>query len=483
MSRVQPISVLFLLFAIANSHYFVNAQNEQPKYEVPNLDQLKNLNESIRPSIVQFFYDGDNFGCGVIVSPEGHVVVGASAAAVLDNKLLELRLADGRQVRGEALGWSYEFGGLIKITDPGPWPFVTVADQVKVCEYCLAMGYSRNHEWDDDHVPKTGLGLVDKKYKNQWFTTSFKSDFGAHPVFNMNGELIGLQRVSSGGYGIFSCGESFKENWTDLLAGLNIDRERLQEGTKAPMIVGDLPEKIGVDSLAKIKAAVVMIGDAGKKPFFSGVIVPNGYVITCAHHNELPGDTLQITLADGRTAAVVVLGTNRITDICLLKIKDQGEWPFVELGHSSRLLPGTAAILVGYPIKNNQKELVFNTQLVERPDGGVELRDSFSTFLSLECNDEDVLLNLKGASGGGVFDTDGKVIGIVSSCGGSKTTEGIFSGSIDASRVELFRRNWLDLCDDIGVEMVDNEIEKSILPEIAKLTSELEAYYSERTKR
>lgn len=483
MFSVPFASALFVLFAIANSHSFVNAQSEQRKHEVPSLDQLKNHVESIRPSIVLFRYDGYHFGCGVIVSPEGHIAVSGSVAAVLDNKLLELRLVDGRQVRGEALGWSSEFGvGMIKITDPGVWKFVTVADQVKVGEYCLAMGYSRNHE-GDDHVPKTGLGLVDKQYKNQWFTTSHKSDFDGHPVFNMNGELLGLQTSSDGTYGTFSCGKSIKENWTGLMAGLNIDRKRLQEGTKPRMNMGDLPEKIGDDSLAKIKAAAVMIGDAGKKPVFSGVIVPNGYVITCAHHYRLPGEKLQITLADGRTAAAVVLGTNRKTDICLLKIKDEGEWPFVELGYSSRLLPGMSAILVGYPIKNEQKALVFNSQLVEKPDGGLERRDSFSTSLFLECNDKDVVINLKGASGGGVFDTDGKVVGIVSSTSSSTTFEGVFHGTIAVSRVELFHKNWLDLCNDTGVEVAAKEVEKSIVPELTKLASELEAYYIERTNR
>jgi hypothetical protein len=51
-----------------------------PPSELPALSQCKELVESALPTIVQFSYDGFgkgqlHFGCGVIVSPEGHVVV------------------------------------------------------------------------------------------------------------------------------------------------------------------------------------------------------------------------------------------------------------------------------------------------------------------------------------------------------------------------------------------------------------------------
>ena len=42
--------------------------------------------DSALHTIVQFSYDGLHFGCGVIISPEGHVVVSGPVAAVLDNR-------------------------------------------------------------------------------------------------------------------------------------------------------------------------------------------------------------------------------------------------------------------------------------------------------------------------------------------------------------------------------------------------------------
>jgi len=62
----------------------------------------------VSPAIVRFSYGKKpryHFGCGVIVSPEGHIAVSGPVQAVIDNELLELRLTDGRIVKGEALGW------------------------------------------------------------------------------------------------------------------------------------------------------------------------------------------------------------------------------------------------------------------------------------------------------------------------------------------------------------------------------------------
>jgi S1-C subfamily serine protease len=91
-----------------------------PQPEVPTVAQCNDVIQSALPSIVQLNYqdrDGKRhcYGCGVIVSPEGHVVASGMVGAVLDNVRLNLRLTDGRQVTGETLGWSNEFNiGMFK---------------------------------------------------------------------------------------------------------------------------------------------------------------------------------------------------------------------------------------------------------------------------------------------------------------------------------------------------------------------------------
>ena len=473
------LSVFFL--AVSNAPNFAMIQQDQSQPELPTLDQVKKQIESTLPAIVQFSYDGFSFGCGVIVSSEGHIAVCGPVGAVLDNKLLELRLTDGRQVRGQALGWSSEFGaGMLKITEPGEWKFVKIGDQVRVGEICLALGYPRNRDDEDENLPQTRLGLVKQVYNDQWFDTSYQSDFSAHPVFNMNGELLGLQSHSDGTYSTFSNGRPIQDHWNELVSGLNIDRKRLFEETKPPLNFAELPGKISDDALARVKAATVQIGDAGKKPVFSGVIVPGGYVITCAHHGRLPGEQLEITLADGRSVDAIVRGTNRLTDICLLKITDPGEWPFVNLGYTSLLPPGKSAVVIGYPIKDDQKPLVLDLRVIETPRGGLKRRDSLSATFFLECNNEEVITNLKGASGGGVFDAAGNVVGVLSSTNSQWSHEGIFHGEIWNARVELIHKNWAKLADDSAVEVVDKEVQKSTLPGLTKLMSELAVFRQQR---
>ena len=469
-----------LLLILSSTSHGLSTLAAQPT-DTPTLAQCKELVEATLPTIVQFSYDGFgngplHFGCGVIVSPEGHVAVSGPVAAVLDNKLLELRLTDGRRVRGEALGWSSESGfGMLKITEPETWKFVKIADQVRAGEICLALGYPRNHIDKADNLPRSRLGLVKQAYQNQWFETSYQSDFNSHPVFNMNGELLGLETNSDWVYSTHTSGKQIHDRWKDLVSGLNVDRKSLFEDIKPPQNFAELPGAISPEALAKAKAASVQIGAPGKKPLFSGVVVPDGYVITCAHHGRLPGEHLQITLSDGRSAKAIVRGTNRRTDTCLLKITEPGEWPFVNLGYSSLLSPGASAVVIGYPIKNEQRPLVLDLQVIETPNGGLKHRDSLSDKIFLECNDEAVVSNLPGSSGGGVFDTAGNVVGVLSSTSAGKSHDGIFNGDIWNARVELFHKNWAILNSDTEVEVVDKQVQEKASQGLATLMSELNA--------
>jgi S1-C subfamily serine protease len=458
--------LLVVLLVFANVALSLPASAAPPS-ELPTLSQCKELIESAIPTIVQFSYDGWRHGCGVIVSPEGHVVVNGPVAAVLDNRLLELRLSDGRQVTGEALGWSSEFKfGVLKITEPGKWPVVKLSEQIRAGEVCLALGYPSNHD-GKNHRPENRLALVTRVSTDVWFTSSHRSEFSAHPVFNMHGELLGLGVY---GYGpphndtIHNSASVIKNHWKELAEGRNLDRKRLLDEIRPPEKFGKAAGKMSDETLAKIKAAIVQTGKAGEKPTGSGVIIPDGYVITCAHHRRLPGATVMVTIADGRTAKAAMLGTNWLTDVSVLKITDEGEWPFVNLGYSQLLAPESPVVVIGYPMTNNQKPLVLGSRLIERPTGNLKRRDNWSDSMYCACDDKEIFNNLGGASGGGVFDTSGNVIGVLLGRAGEE---------IHIARVELFHKNWAELVATNTVQEIDSALLKRLSPGLTKLTSDL----------
>src|SRR5262245_3432965 len=103
--------------------------------------------EKVGPAIVRFGYGAERplqFGCGVIVSAEGHIAISGPVHAVIDDALLQLTLADGRRVSGKALGWSGEFRmGVLQIAEPGPWPYVETREAAKAGELCTALAFPR----------------------------------------------------------------------------------------------------------------------------------------------------------------------------------------------------------------------------------------------------------------------------------------------------------------------------------------------------
>ena len=259
-----------------------------------------------------------------------------------------------------------------------------------------------------------------------------------------------------------------QQQWNELAGGLDLDRRRLLEQTKPLVEWETLPEKMSNETLDKIKAASVQIGEIGEKPSFSGVIVPNGYVITCAHHHRLPGTKLNVLLADGRSVNAIVLNANWLVDISVLKITDEEACPCVDLGYSSRLSPGESVLTVGYPHRNDQKAIVLETRLIEPPKGSIKFRESWGNKFNTDAKDEEVAKGLSGLSGGGVFDSAGNVIGIHQ----SRVSAGA-GFMLRFARVELFHKNWAELVIPTKVEEIDPELFKNVSPSLNKLMSEL----------
>ena len=81
----------------------------------------------------------------------------------------------------------------------------------------------------------------------------------------------------------------------------------------------------------------------------SGFVVDRrGYVLT-NHHVVAGAEEIKVTLADGRTFRASLVGSDRYTDLALLRIDGQN-LPMLRLGNSARLLPGQTVIAIGSPL-------------------------------------------------------------------------------------------------------------------------------------
>lgn len=138
---------------------------------------------------------------------------------------------------------------------------------------------------------------------------------------------------------------------------------------------------------------------------FSAVVVsPDGYLLTVAHATR-PGSLYKVTFPNGKEALAKALGrivTNPNTvqpDIAMMKLEDDGPWPYAEMGWSSTLDTGQFCFGISYP-----ESLQLSTPFV-RYGTIVHTLDEWG-FLGSTCVME------TGDSGGPLFDVLGRVIAL-----------------------------------------------------------------------
>jgi serine protease Do len=133
----------------------------------------------------------------------------------------------------------------------------------------------------------------------------------------------------------------------------------------------------------------------------SGFIVsPDGLIFTNAHVVE-GAKTVTVTLADHREFEAKVLGSDKSSDIAILKVDAKG-LPAVRLGNSEQLQVGDYVLAIGAPFGLEETATAGIVSATERSLPG----GSYVPFIQT-----DAAVN-PGNSGGPLFDSSGAVVGI-----------------------------------------------------------------------
>lgn len=140
----------------------------------------------------------------------------------------------------------------------------------------------------------------------------------------------------------------------------------------------------------------------------SGVIISkDGYVLTAGHVNGKADREATVILQDGRKLKGKTLGANHGIDSGLIKITEEGDWPFVDMGKSEELKQGQWCIAIGHPggFKTGRTPVVRLGRIL------INNKNALTSDCTL----------VGGDSGGPLFDMAGKVVGIHSRIGNSIT--------------------------------------------------------------
>ena len=446
--RLNPFLVFAAIIGFAGSTP-AQTLNSTTGQELPGVhaieQQIQNLYASVRKAVVRIEPEDSRGICwsGVIVSEDGYVVSRGPFGA---GDLVKLHLSNGKTVSAKTMGWSLEWQiSISKIVDEGVWPHVEIGStkEARIGQPCVVIGYPPRGDTKYDRVPSVGYGTIEHLDASNWFTTTcVVGQFEYPPIFSMDGKLLGIIVNHADFEEVATAADVFVENWNDLVAGENLDWVRYpprSDSIYSPSLVVDEHSKSdrkgqskstkehSTDLTAAKKIAqdtTVRLVSKSRRAWYggydrwSGVIVSKeGYILTCGHSRQLPGEQVTVRLSDGRDLDGVVLGTNFVSDVGLVKITDTGTWPFAKIVDSSLFDVGEPLVICGYPATTSEGK----PSVLRIPQVGVSalrlhnLRwaHSFEVTLGSSLGG--------GASGGGVFDSQGRYLGVYNGSGHTRS--------------------------------------------------------------
>jgi serine protease Do len=144
----------------------------------------------------------------------------------------------------------------------------------------------------------------------------------------------------------------------------------------------------------------------------SGAIISaDGYVIT-NHHVAGKATSIVCVLSNKEEIQAKRVGTDAMTDICVLKLQDKRTYPFVKFGDSSKVKVGDTVLAMGSPGSISQSVtagVASNVDLI-LPWGSLKLDgENVGSVVKWIAHDAAIF---PGNSGGPLVNLDGEIIGI-----------------------------------------------------------------------
>ena len=203
---------------------------EKPAPEtVEDLREIQQRVEAVAarcgPATVALQVGPVEFGSGVIVSSDGLILSAAHVVGEPD-RLIQVYLPDGRVFNAHTLGSGAEKdGGMAKLDDAGPWPYVNLADPeaLRRGDWVVALGHPGGFDANRPVVVRLGRAIRLRSFRIQSDCSLVGGDSGG-PLFDLEGNLVGIHS---------HIGESMRSNF-DVPIGYFLESwDRLREPHKA----------------------------------------------------------------------------------------------------------------------------------------------------------------------------------------------------------------------------------------------------------
>ena len=179
----------------------------------------------------------------------------------------------------------------------------------------------------------------------------------------------------------------------------------------------DSTEIVSIAELATKTIVQVQVGNISDEGEFlttgggSGVVISRDGLIMTNHHVIDNSTEVRVVFEDGRMYEGEIIGSDRLTDIGLLKITASNLIP-ISLGNSEELSVGDLAVAIGHPLTLGAAPTVTTgvvSALERRLDVGGEAMNSGVTLFGLIQTDAPIT---RGSSGGALLNNNGELIGI-----------------------------------------------------------------------
>ena len=179
----------------------------------------------------------------------------------------------------------------------------------------------------------------------------------------------------------------------------------------------DSTEIVSIAELATKTIVQVQVGILNEDGDFlpngggSGVVISKDGLIMTNHHVIDESNEVRVIFEDGRMYESQIIGSDKLTDVGLLKINAANLFP-ISIGNSDILSVGDLAVAIGHPLTLGAAPTVTSgvvSALARRLDVGSETIGSGVTLFGLIQTDAPIT---RGSSGGALINNNGELIGI-----------------------------------------------------------------------